>query len=80
VLTSLARFERIYLVLDNDDAGRAATAAIHTALGNRAVPVWLTDAKDVSDLAVQADGYAAFAQAVHDAESPAPPTPVALAA
>jgi DNA primase len=80
VLTSLARFARIYLVLDNDDAGRAATAAIHTALGNRAVPVSLSDAKDVSDLAVRADGYAAFVRAVHEAESPAAPTPVALAA
>ncbi len=80
VLTSLTRFARIYLVLDNDDAGRAASAPIRGALGNRAVPVSLSDAKDVSDLAVRADGYAAFVQAVHEAESLAPPTPIALAA
>jgi DNA primase len=80
VLTSLTRFERIYLVLDNDDAGRAATATITTALGNRAVPVPLSDAKDVSDLAVRVDGYSAFVQAVHEAESPARPTLATLAA
>ena len=38
-LRALARFERIYLALDADDAGRQATATLAQALGSRAIAV-----------------------------------------
>ncbi len=37
-LDLLGRFERVFLTLDNDDAGRAATTTLREALGTRAVP------------------------------------------
>lgn len=59
-LRALARFERAYLVLDNDAAGRAATEKLLAALGCRAVAVALHDVKDVADWARLPDGRARF--------------------
>ena len=59
-LRALARFERIYLLLDNDDAGRAATSELVRTLGQRAVPVSLPGAKDVAELAARPTGRALF--------------------
>lgn len=69
VLTLLARFPRVYLVLDNDQAGREATARIGAALGLPAVPVELHGVKDVADLGRAPDGAALFRRAVARAES-----------
>ena len=59
-LAALARFERIHLLLDNDEAGRAATAELARTLGQRAVPVALPGAKDVAELAARPGGRALF--------------------
>jgi DNA primase len=59
------RFRRLYLALDADDAGRAASEALRRALGPRAVALQLpTGVKDVADLALRPDGRAAFARAL----------------
>ena len=79
-LHALTHFERIYLTLDNDDAGQAAAGAINAALGNRAMSIQLPGVKDVADLAVLPDGRAVFARAVQEAESGSPAAPLALAA
>ena len=60
-----ARFQRLYLALDADDAGREAAEAIVQALGPRAVPLRLPDGvKDVAELAPRPDGRALFARAL----------------
>ncbi|HZR98289.1 MAG TPA: toprim domain-containing protein, partial [Chloroflexota bacterium] len=60
-----ARFERVYLALDADDAGREAAAALAGALGPRAVTVRLpAGVKDVAELAPRSDGRAVFADAL----------------
>jgi DNA primase len=62
-LRELERFERIYVVLDADAAGREGTAALRAALGDRALPVSLAGlrgAKDVADLAALPNGRALF--------------------
>ena len=75
-LQALQRFARVYLVLDADDAGREATAALTRALGRRARPVPpLPGVKDVAELAERPDGRARFAQALGPARSDAPSPP-----
>ncbi len=65
---ALLCFGRIYLALDNDEAGRAATADLRSALGSRAVPVLLPHSvKDVADLALRPDGQALFMAALWNA-------------
>jgi DNA primase len=60
-----ARFERVYLALDADDAGREAAAALAGALGPRAATVRLPDGvKDVAELSPRPDGRAVFADAL----------------
>lgn len=66
-LDSLARFPRVYLALDSDEAGREATEALRGLLGARAVPIPLPGAKDVADLALRPDGRDAFRRAVAEA-------------
>ncbi len=62
---ALLRFRRIYLALDNDEAGRAATADLRSLLGSRAVPVLLPGGvKDVADLALLSDGKHVFFEAL----------------
>lgn len=70
-LAALRRFERVYLALDADVAGRAGSAALAGALGAAARPVAIpAGAKDVADLAPRPDGRAAFLRAMHDAALP----------
>jgi DNA primase len=55
-LSALGRFTRIYLALDNDPAGREATARLISHLGPRAIPIALPEVKDVAELAVHPNG------------------------
>ena len=65
VIDQLRAFQRLYLVLDQDDAGLEATLRLVDALGPQAVPVALPDGvKDVAELAPRADGQAVFATAL----------------
>jgi len=64
VLRALTRFDRLHIVLDGDDAGRAAAKGLARTLGNRAVVVSLPNAKDVAELATVPDGRKAFSQAL----------------
>jgi DNA primase len=66
-LQALGRFERIWLVLDSDSAGRAATAQLLRILGSRASAMALPGVKDVAELALESDGRARFARAVEEA-------------
>lgn len=66
-LDRLGRFERIFLTLDSDAAGRTATTTLREALGTRAIPVSLPGVKDVAELAFQPDGRARFRRAVEAA-------------
>lgn len=62
VLRALGRFDRVYLALDNDEAGQAATALLAHALGSRAVPLALPGVKDVADLTLRPGGRESFAR------------------
>src|ERR671938_676618 len=67
-LKALMRWERLYLVMDADAAGREATARLREALGRHAVPVSLpTGVKDPGELAPRRDGGVLFAQAIRNA-------------
>jgi DNA primase len=67
-LKALKRWERLYLVMDADDAGREATARLCEALGDHAVPVALpTGVKDLGELAPRPDGGVLLAQAITSA-------------
>jgi DNA primase len=59
-VASLTRFDRAYLTLDEDAAGRAATEALVGALGDRAVAVPLPGVGDVGELAAVPGGRAAL--------------------
>jgi DNA primase len=73
VLEQLRAFERVYVVLDQDDAGFEGTLRLVGALGQVAVPVALPeDVKDVATLAVNPDGPAVFAQALLEAAGHTP--------
>jgi DNA primase len=72
-LQALGAVARLYLALDDDDAGRAGAAAIRKALGPRATLVALPGVKDVSDLAPRPDGPAVFAAALRRIERPPAP-------
>ncbi|MBA4179651.1 MAG: hypothetical protein C0506_03590 [Anaerolinea sp.] len=64
----LHRFERVYLALDGDAAGREATSELLDRLGERAIPVTLpSGAADLNDLHRQPDGGAAFLRCVRQA-------------
>jgi len=61
-IQSLARFDHVDLILDNDAPGCTAATALCRVLGTRATLVRLPRAcKDVADLALVADGRARFA-------------------
>jgi DNA primase len=66
LLAALARFQHLYIVMDNDAAGHTATEALVRALGPRALPVDLAGVKDVADLALEPGGRARFARALSD--------------
>ena len=75
VLEQLRLFQRLYLVLDNDDAGRKGTESLLEALGSAAVPVALPDGvKDVAELGTVNDGQVLFAQALLEAAGCLPET------
>ena len=65
---ALSRFERIYLALDGDEAGRAAAADLARTLGERAVEIVLPRVKDVGELALRPDGPAIFAASLERSE------------
>lgn len=62
VVKALARFERVYLVLDTDEAGQAAARDLARALGYRGTVVTLAGVKDVAELLPRKDGRLVFAQ------------------
>lgn len=64
VLTALARFARVFLLLDNDQAGRDAVEHVANALGDRAVVVPLSGVKDVADMAMDPKGRRTFVRAI----------------
>jgi len=66
-LKALARFERIFLLLDNDVAGQTAEGALVRGLGSRAVVIRLSHVKDVAELATRWDGAQAFAHTLERA-------------
>jgi DNA primase len=67
-IEALKRFDRVYLSLDGDDAGREATERMVRALGPAAVPVELSGVKDVADLATSPVGETAFRRALEVAD------------
>jgi len=75
IVDQLRSFQRVYLVLDQDDAGLEATLKLVDSLGPTAVPVALPDGfKDVAELAPRADGHELFAGALLEAVGAGPPT------
>lgn len=69
-LTALARFRRVYLLLDADEAGRKAAQELAKALGRRAVIVPLPKgAKDVADLLLLPGGAERLQEAIRRAAS-----------
>ena len=69
-LDELRRLRHLYVALDADAAGQAATAALVGSLGARATPVrlpLLEGVKDVADLATHPGGRQAFLAALADA-------------
>jgi len=64
----LERFEAIYLVLDPDEAGRAATAELCERLGDRAIPVALPPGvADLNSLGCRRYGRSAFTRCILEA-------------
>ena len=70
IVEALGRFERVYLVLDSDPAGREAAGRLLSTLGPLAVPVALDGVKDVAELATRPDGATRFRRAIAEAAQP----------
>ncbi len=67
-LTALGRFQRVYLALDADGAGRRATAGLLAQLRDRAVVVPLpAGVHDLNELGRRRDGRDAFLRSLHAA-------------
>jgi DNA primase len=67
-LAQLARWDRLYAVLDADAAGQEATARLVDLLGARVIPVALPPGiKDPADLAQRPDGSELFRGAIRTA-------------
>ena len=64
VVEMLTAFERVYLALDNDEAGQNAAETLAQAMGGRAVVVSPPGVKDVAELATVPDGLRIFARSV----------------
>jgi DNA primase len=65
LVDALATFNRQFLVLDNDDAGKSAALTLQHQLGSNAIAVALPDGiKDPSQLASLTDGRERFAAAL----------------
>jgi DNA primase len=68
MLNELRRWERLYIVLDADSAGRAASMRLAEAFGERAIRVTLPHGvKDPAELAPRADGDRLFAACIRKA-------------
>lgn len=66
-LNLLKRWNHLYLILDDDTAGRDATEQLIQAFGDRVIPVKLpAGVNDPADLAPLADGEARFRTALRD--------------
>ena len=73
LLAELRSFARIYLVLDNDEAGLKATSWLQEQIGSSAVGVPLPEGvNDPAQLAVQRDGQSLFAGALLQAAGASP--------
>jgi DNA primase len=73
IVERLRGFQRVYLALDQDDAGLEATLRLLDVLGPAAIPVALPDGiKDVAELAPRPDGHAVFARALLEGAGTAP--------
>ena len=67
-MEQLGRWARLYLVLDEDRAGREATARLIRTFGDRLIPVKLpAGVKDPADLATRHDGAQLFGRAIQQA-------------
>ncbi len=66
-LAELGRWERLYIVLDADDAGEEATLHLIDAFGSRAIRVTLPPGMDPANLAERPDGEALFRAAIRTA-------------
>jgi len=65
-MLALARFQRVYLALDGDGAGRRAAAGLVAQLRDRAVIVPLpAGAHDLNELGQRHDGRDAFLRSLH---------------
>ena len=64
VVQALMRFERLYLLMDDDEPGRAAAALLVAALAPRAVPVTVPGVVDLDELGPRPDGRTRFARAL----------------
>jgi DNA primase len=74
-VASLRRFQRVYLALDNDDAGDKGSDSLLSALGERAVRVRLPrGCKDPAELAQTPEGARVFAASLRAAEESRPVT------
>src|SRR5438445_7551914 len=74
IVDQLRVFQRVYLALDQDDAGLEATLRFMDALSPNAIPVALPEGvKDIAELAPRADGRLAFAAALLEAVGASPP-------
>ena len=68
-LRLLERAREVVLVLDNDEAGSAATAQLMTTLGDRALALRLPEGvNDLSELGAAADGRQTFFRLLREAE------------
>jgi DNA primase len=76
-LEALKRWQRIYVLLDTDDAGAHATAHLEEALGSRVIPVRLPpNLKDPAELACRADAEEILRAAIRAAATRnSPPAP-----
>ncbi len=63
-VNALSGFERVYLLLDNDEAGQAAAEGLAQVLQGRGVTVTLPGVKDVAELATRGDGRRILARAL----------------
>jgi len=68
VLNALAGFDRIYVVLDTDQAGLVAAEDLVQRIGRRTVLVTLQGVKDVAELAMLPDGPSRFGWSLRQAE------------
>ena len=68
MLNALNGWQRLYVLMDADNAGREATIGLVEAFGSRAVPVELPPGtKDVAELAPRPDGAVVLVTAIQTA-------------